>query len=305
MRCEVLISSVALSVAASEEVVFSGVEPPAPASAWEARELGRTPRRRRLRGLRAAAQGEAGPGGALRVRGRGRGAAASSSSSSPPPPSSSSSSSSPPPPKGPCRSLRGCCTHSPTRAACLKAAAATETHPRRVSLGLSAPPAAAPAPFQLARSSSLFPTAGCAMALALAALAAVEPACGSRYQQVSNAESRRGPQTPHPGPPSPRPLQATPTRPVASSTPWLGRPHGAWAGRWGHGLGFEAAAGRVVPPRPRAVEKPLPRFLHFPRRACPRVRTRDPQEASTWGHSVFLSSPFDVVGKETNKKRQA
>lgn len=48
------------------------------------------------------------------------------------------------------------------------------------------------------------------MALALAALAAVEPACGTGYQQVSG---------PGPAPPS-----------AGHSTPGLYRPRRAWAG---------------------------------------------------------------------------
>lgn len=114
----------------------------------------------------------------------------------------------------------------------------------------SAPLPRRPRPFSsLARSSSLFPAAGCAMALALAALAAVEPACGNGYQQVSNESlPGPGPRTPIPWPcPARRPLQAAPARPVANSTPRLGRPRWAWTGRSGPGLGFEAAAGRTGP----------------------------------------------------------
>lgn len=73
---------------------------------------------------RGARPGRARPRGAS--RGRGGGAAASSSS--------------PPPPQGPRRSLRGGGAHNPRRAACLEAAAAIETHPRRDPPGLSALP---------------------------------------------------------------------------------------------------------------------------------------------------------------------
>lgn len=60
------------------------------------------------------------------------------------------------------------------------------------------------------------------MALALAALAAVEPACGSGYQQV------RGPAPPSAG----------------HSTPGLCRPRRAWAGPRGLGLSRFGPAGR-------------------------------------------------------------
>ncbi|XP_017387637.1 NEDD4 family-interacting protein 1 [Cebus imitator] len=106
------------------------------------------------------------------------------------------------------------------------------------------------------------------MALALAALAAVEPACGSRYQQVSGA--RLPPPTPSPGlrPPAlPFPLAASGLSgpPAANSTPGLGRPRWAWTGGSGPGLGFAAAAGpaphsemlllRVSEP---SLSKPIP-----------------------------------------------
>uniref|UniRef100_A0A4W2DDL9 Nedd4 family interacting protein 1 n=1 Tax=Bos indicus x Bos taurus TaxID=30522 RepID=A0A4W2DDL9_BOBOX len=86
------------------------------------RNDGRSPR------LAAAPPGEAGPDGpGCASRGRGGGAASSSLS--------------PPPPQGPRLSLSGGGgAHYPRRAAGLVAAAATETHPRRVSVGLPTPP---------------------------------------------------------------------------------------------------------------------------------------------------------------------
>lgn len=66
-------------------------------------------------------------------------------------------------------------------------AASVHTRPGAYLSASRRPPAAALAPDQLSRSPS-FPEARCAMALALAALAAVEPACGSGYQQLQNEE---------------------------------------------------------------------------------------------------------------------
>lgn len=134
--------------------------------------------------------------------------------------SGAASSLSPPPPQGPRRNLGG-------GALCLRRASLRRQRPsRRRGAYLSAsrrPPAAAPALVQLSRSPS-FPEACCAMALALAALAAVEPACGTGYQQVSG---------PEPAPPS-----------AGHSTPGLCRPHRAWAGPQGLGLSRLGPAGR-------------------------------------------------------------
>lgn len=119
-------------------------------------------------------------------------------------------------------------------------------------------------------------------------------------QRVPAGEQRRvlaraGASDPRPWPcPTRRPLRSLWARPVANSTPRLGRPRWAWTGRSGPGLGFEAAAGRAGLSATSGGGKTSarPRFQHFPRRAGPRVRTRDPQEASTWGHSVFLFPPL-------------
>lgn len=113
----------------------------------------------------------------------------------------------PPPPQGPRRSLGG-------GAQCLRRASQRRQRPStRRGAYLSASrrhPAAAPAPDLLSRSPS-FPEASCAMALALAALAAVEPACGSGYQQVSG---------PRPAPPRPPPATRRPGF-AGRAGPWL------------------------------------------------------------------------------------
>lgn len=162
--------------------------------------------------LRRGRGARPGPAGRGRER-RGRGSAASSSSS-------------PPPTQGPRRSLGG-------GAQCLRRASLRRQRPStRRGAYLSAsrrPPAAAPALVQLSRSPS-FPEACCAMALALAALAAVEPACGTGYQQVSG---------PEPAPPS-----------AGHSTPGLCRPHRAWAGP--RGLGRTPGPGPVAARASRA-----------------------------------------------------
>lgn len=94
--------------------------------------------------------------------------------------------SSPPPPRGPRRSVGGRGgAHSPSGAA--GAESRGRRPPSEAPPGLPARPGRTPAALQPARSPR-FPAAGRAMALALAALAAVEPACGSRYQQLQNEE---------------------------------------------------------------------------------------------------------------------
>lgn len=154
--------------------------------------------------------------------------------------------------------------------------------------------AAVPASLELACSPFFF-AASCAMALALAALAAVEPACGSRYQQVSGAESLPGPRTQGP---ARRPLQASPAQPVADATPRLDRPRRAWAGRARPGLGFEALAHpsatwggtRAVENLCPAAFSAVPAAGGSPR--TPRVGAQEPREASARGHSVFLFPPL-------------
>lgn len=135
------------------------------------------------------------------------------------------------------------------------------------------------------------------MALALAALAAVEPACGSRYQQVSSAESWPRPPASGPGPPTPDPaLPAGRFRRLWPSL-WPTRRRGL-AGRAGPGRAprwdSRPPRARPIPLRPGAAlgrwKTSAPqRFPRFPRRSGPRGRTRDPREAPTRGRSVFFA----------------
>lgn len=81
------------------------------------------------------------------------------------------------------------------------------------------------------------------MALALAALAAVEPASGSRYQQVSSARALSW--TPDPG-------LAPPCPPAASGLLRCGQPDPRPEAALGLGAPG-GVRGRRVPPRPRAT----------------------------------------------------
>lgn len=181
-------------------------------------------------GLRRAGRGGAGRFG-LRAPGAGRRRRAGPASSRP------------------SRSLRGG-ARSPRRAARL-AAAAIETHPRRDPRPPGAPGRRARVP-PLARPPSS--PRRCAMALALAALAAVEPTCGVGYQQVSGEEPPAGVPAPAPAPAS------LPAAPGLQPGPWPTRRRGL-AGRAGPGR----PAGRAGPDpsRPRVGpgrrEKPCPR----------------------------------------------
>lgn len=104
---------------------------------------------------------------------------------------------SPPPPQGPRLSLGGGGggAHYPRRAVGLVAAAATETHPRRVPVGLLDAPsrsARAPSTRSLAPPS---PKSAAPWRWRWRLWRRWEPACGNRYQQVSSAQM-----PPHPRP---------------------------------------------------------------------------------------------------------
>lgn len=140
--------------------------------------------------------------------------------------------------------------------------------------------------------------------MALAALAAVEPACGSRYQQVSGVQRL----------PAPRPRACSPRRPprassaappVAASTPRLRRPRPAWAGP---GLGFEAAAGRPSAPRggTRTGDRPPPRSVS---RISPGGRAAGPssrplQRRRPGGIQFSFFSTLGSMSLEKKKKRE-
>lgn len=124
------------------------------------------------------------------------------------------------------------------------------------------------------------------MALALAALAAVEPACGNRYQQVSSAQMP--PLTPTPVRPCPLAASGLLSGPACSQLDaaacqaalGLGRPGGPRARiRGGRGPGPSLRdAGRESDGGKTSALQCLP---HFPRRAGRRLRSRESPEALT------------------------
>lgn len=166
------------------------------------------------------------------------------------------------------------------------------------------PQAAAPAHLQLARSPS-FPAAGCAMALALAALAAVEPACGSRYQQVSSAQCL-------PGPALPAGRFRPPLRPRLWPTRCRGLAGRAGPGRAGRAPGSNSRRPRAgpVPPPPgpglgRWKNLRPAVFLAFPTAGGSPGRNPRPSGGVDQGafSFPFFHLEFDVTGKKEKKKK--
>ncbi|KAJ8777241.1 hypothetical protein J1605_014624 [Eschrichtius robustus] len=250
---EAPITSVALSAVTWEQPGFGRNRLRSPS--LEVREERRSPPGA------AAPRGEGGPAG-LGGASRGRGGGAASSSSS-----------SPPPPQGPRRNLGSRGAHSPRRAAGLAAAAATETHPRRVPVSLPAPPG------RSARAPS-------ARSLALLPCGRLRHGVGVGGAGGGGAGLRQ---------PVPAGLLSGPACGQLDAAAWqaalgLGGPGGPRARiRGGRELGLslrhpgrDSGGGKTSAPQC---------FSHFPWRAGPRVGTRDPPEASTGGHSVFLFPP--------------
>ena len=278
---EAPITSVALSAVTWEQRGFGRNRLRSPS--LEVREEGRSP------SGAAAPRREGGPAG-LGGASRGRGGGAASSSSSPPPP------------QGPRRNLGSRGAHSPRRAAGLAAAAATETHPRRVPVSLPAPPGrSARAPS--ARSLALLPCGRLRHGVGVGGAGGG----GAGLRQPVPAGKQR-PVSPRPCP-TRWPLQASsPAPPVANSMPRLGRPLWAWAGRAGPGLEFEAAASWACPSATRAgtraVEKPPPRSVsrishggRVPGTEPATLRRRRPGGIQF----SFFHLEFDVTGKKEKK----
>lgn len=164
------------------------------------------------------------------------------------------------------------------------------------------PQAAAPAHLQLARSPS-FPAAGCAMALALAALAAVEPACGSRYQQVSSAQCL-------PGPALPAGRFRPPLRPRLWTTRCRGLAGRAGPGRAGRAPGSNSRRPRAgpVPPPPgpglgqwKNLRPAV--FLAFPTAGGSPGRNPRPSGGVDQGAFSFPFSTLNLMSLERKKKK--
>lgn len=219
----------------------------------------------------AAARGEGGGRAGGASRGRGGGAAASSAC--------------PPPPQGPCRSLRGGGAHSPRRAARLAAAAANETH-RGASP--AAPSALRPRRrVPRARSPALLPCGRLRHGVGVGG--AGGGGAGLR-QPVPAGEPRRV----LPRPPALPAGRLRPFRPSLRPTRRRGSAGRAGPGRAGRAPGCDSRPPRAgpSPPRPGAGpggrEASPDRIPAFPAAGGSPSQNRDPQSASTWGHSFIL-----------------